>query len=295
MTADTMRYNKKTGVRYMPVKIVTDSVSDIPPDIVKELGITVIPVLIRFGEETYRDGIDITTDQFYKRLVSSRVMPVTSAPSLDMFIRTYARLGKETDEVLAIILSSRLSGVYNAALQSARLMESGPHVMVVDSGWAVMAQGFIVIEAARAAQAGTGLNEILEQIERNKTRVDMRATLDTLEYLKRGGRIGKAQAFLGSMLKVNPIITLRDGVVEPAGRAHSRGKAIDALFDFAASYKHIDGLAVEGAACPEDVERLVERLGAIFPKEKIIRTRTTPVIGTHTGPGLLLLAVFGDK
>jgi DegV family protein with EDD domain len=279
----------------MPVKIVTDSVADIPSDIVQELGITVIPVLLRFGEETYRDGIDITTDQFYKRLVSSRVMPVTSAPSLDMFLRIYSRLGEETDEILAIFLSSKLSGFYNAALQSARLLENGPHVMVVDSGWAVMAQGFIVIEAAKAALAGSSLNEILEQVERNKTRVDMRAAFDTLEYLKRGGRIGRAQAFMGSVLKVNPIVTLKDGVVEPAGRARSRSKAIDALFDFAASYSHIEELAVEGAACPDDVERLVERLGTIFPKEKILRSRTTPVIGAHTGPGLLLVSVFGDK
>jgi DegV family protein with EDD domain len=125
--------------------------------------------------------------------------------------------------------------------------------------------------------------------------VDMHAAFDTLEYLKKGGRIGRAQAFMGSLLRVNPIITLKDGLVEPVGRARSRSKAIDALYDFAASYSHIEGLAVEGAACPQDVERMVERLGAIFPKEKILRSRTTPVIGTHTGPGLLLVAVMGDK
>ena len=100
---------------------------------------------------------------------------------------------------------------------------------------------------------------------------------------------------MGSMLKVNPVITLRDGVVEPAGRARSRAKAIDLLYDFAASYSHIEEMAVEAAACPDDAERLVERLGAIFPKERIYRTRTTPVIGTHTGPGALLVVVLGDK
>jgi DegV family protein with EDD domain len=279
----------------MTVRVVTDSVADIPPQIVQELGITVIPVLLRFGEETYRDGIDMTTDQFYERLAKSEVMPVTSAPSLDMFIRAYARLAGETDEVLAIMLSSRLSGVYNAALQSTKLLEGNCHVTVVDSSWAVMAQGFIVIEAARAARAGASLNEILENISRNMHRVDMRAAFDTLEYLKRGGRIGKAQAFLGSVLKINPVITLRDGVVEPVNRMHSRTKAIDALFNFAAGYSHIEGLAVEEAACPEDGDRLVERLSTIFPRERILRSRTTPVIGTHTGPGLLIVAVLGDK
>lgn len=279
----------------MLVKIVTDSVADIPPQIVQELGITVIPVLVRFGEETYRDGIDITNDQFYARLVASKVMPTTSVPSLDMFARTYARLAEETDEILVIMLSSRLSGLYNAALQSAALVEGNCRIVVVDSKQAVMAQGFVVIKAAQAARDGASLDEILEIVNQNIPRVEMHAAFDTLEFLKRGGRIGRAQAFMGSMLRVNPIITLKDGVVEPAGRARSRSKAMDLLYDFAAGYSHIEGLAVEEAACPEDADRLVERLSAIFPRERILRSRTTPVIGTHTGPGLLLVAVLGDK
>jgi DegV family protein with EDD domain len=279
----------------MTVKIVTDSVSDIPPRIVEDLGITIIPVLVRFGEETFRDGIDITNDQFYERLVKSDVMPTTSVPSLDMFARTYAGLARRTGEILVIMLSSKLSGLYNAALQSANLIEGNCRIVVLDSQQAVMAQGFVVIKAAQAAADGASLDEILEIVRVNLPRVDMHAAFDTLEFLKRGGRIGKAQAFMGSLLKINPVITLRDGVVEPVNRLHSRAKAIDALFDFAASYKYIEGLAVEEAACPQDGDRLVERLSAIYPKEKIIRTRTTPVIGTHTGPGLLLVAVMGDK
>ena len=279
----------------MPVKVVTDSVADIPSQIVQELGISVIPVLVRFGEETYRDGIDITTDQFYERLVNSQVMPTTSVPSLDMFARTYARLAEETDEILVIMLSSKLSGLYNAALQSVSLLESKCRIEVIDSGWAVMAQGFVVIRAAQAAQAGASLDEILEIVHRNLTRVDMRAAFDTLTFLQRGGRIGKAQALLGSMLKVNPIVTIKDGLVEPAGRARSRAKAIDHLYEFAAGYSHIEELAVEDAACPDDGNLLVKRLGSIFPEERIYRSRTTPVIGTHTGPGLLLVAVLGDK
>ena len=279
----------------MTVKIVTDSVADIPAPIVEKLGISIIPVLLRFGEETFRDGIDITNDQFYERLVKSEVMPTTSVPSLDLFARTYARLALETDEILVIMLTSKLSGLYNAAVQSADLIEGNCRIEVVDSGCAVMQQGFVVIKAAEAARDGARLDAVMEVVRKNLPRVDMRAAFDTLEYLKRGGRIGKAQAFMGSLLKINPVITLKDGVVEPVTRVHSRSKAIDVLFDFAASYKKIEGLAVEEAACPEDAERLVERLGAIFPKEKILRTRTTPVIGTHTGPGLLLVAVMGDK
>jgi len=279
----------------MTVKIITDSVADIPAEVIAELGITVIPVLVRFGEETYRDGIDITTDQFYEKLVNTRVMPSTAVPSMDMFARTYAKLAEEMDEILVIMLSSKLSGLYNAALQSAELVEGECRIEVVDSGCAVMAQGFVVIKAARAARDGAGMDEILEIIRRELPRVEIRAAFDTLEYLKRGGRIGRAAALMGSMLKVNPVITLKDGVVEPAGRTRSRTKAIDLLYDFAAGYSHIEELAVEGANCPEDVDRLVERLSAIFPKERIYRSRTTPVIGAHTGPGLILVAVMGDK
>jgi len=279
----------------MAVKIVTDSVSDIPAQVAEKLGITVIPVLVRFGEDVYRDGIDITTDQFYDKLVHSEFLPSTSVPAPAAFAETYDKLAEETDEILTITVTSRLSGVYDAALQSVGLMKRKCRVEVVDSQWAVMAQGFIVIKAAQAAQTSASLDEVLEIIHRNMPRLDFRAAFDTLEYLKRGGRIGRAQALLGSMLKVNPIITLKDGVVEPAGRARSRAKAIDLLYDFAVSYSHIEELAVEAAACPEDSDLLVERLGAIFPKERIYRTRTTPVIGTHTGPGLLLVTVLGDK
>ena len=146
----------------MPVKIVTDSVADIPSEVVAELGITVIPVLLRFGEETFRDGIDITTDQFYERLVTSKVMPTTSVPSLDMFARTYARLAEETDEILVIMLSSKLSGLYNAALQSAGLLEGNCRIEVVDSSVPSWRRDLSLSRRHRRPRAGASLDEILE-------------------------------------------------------------------------------------------------------------------------------------
>jgi DegV family protein with EDD domain len=279
----------------MSVKIVTDSVADIPAKVVAELGISIIPVMLHFGEETFRDGIDMTTDQFFQKLVNSDVMPTTSVPSMDMFARTYAKLAEETDEILVIMLSSKLSGIYNAAVQSAALVDGDVRIEVIDSECAVMAQGFIVIRAAQAARDGASMGEIIEIVHRDLHRVEIRAAFDTLEYLQRGGRIGKAAALMGSLLKINPIVALKDGVVEPAGRARSRTKAIDLLYDFVAGYSNIEELAVEGGACLEDVDNLVERLGAIFPKERIYRSRATPVIGAHTGPGLILVAILGDK
>ena len=279
----------------MSVKVVTDSVADLPSEVTRELGITVIPLNVRFGTEVYRDGIDLTAEQFYDRLTHNETLPVTSVPSPGTFAEAYDKLAEETDEILAIIVSSKLSATCEVALQSIGLMKRKCRVEVVDSQWAVMAQGFIVITVAKAAQAGASLDEVIDVARRNITRVDFRAAFDTLEYLKRGGRIGKAQAFLGSMLKVNPIITIKDGLVEPAGRTRSRAKAIEHLYNFAMSFSHIEGMAVEDAACPDDAELLVERLSSRFPKEHIYRSRTTPVIGTHTGPGLLLVAILGDR
>jgi len=279
----------------MTIRIVTDSVADLPPQVVEELGITVIPLNVRFGEEVYRDGIDLTNEQFYQRLTTSKILPVTSVPSPGTFAEAYDKLAEETDEILAIILSSKLSGTYEVARQSIGLMKRKCRVEVVDSQWAVMAEGFLVIAAARAAQTGASLDELLGIVRDNIPRVDMRAAFDTLEYLRRGGRIGAAAAFLGSALRIHPIITMKDGVVEPAGRARSRAKVIDHLYQFAAGYSHLEEMAVENAACPDDADLLVERLSTKFPKERIYRSKTTPVIGTHTGPGLLLVAVMGDK
>jgi len=279
----------------MAVKIVTDSVADLPSEVAKELGITVIPLNVRFGEEVYRDGIDLTTEQFYERLVHSETPPVTSVPSPASFAEAYDKLAEETDEILAIILSSKLSGTYEVALQSIGLMKRKCRVEVIDSQWAVMAQGLVIIATAKAVKAGANFDEVVNITHHNIPRVDFRAAFDTLDYLRRGGRIGRAQAFLGSMLRINPIITLKDGVVEPAGRTRSRAKAIDHLYNFAMSYSHIEEMAIEDATTPDDAEMLAERLSPKFPKEHTYRSKASPVIGTHTGPGLLIVSVLGDR
>ena len=279
----------------MAVRIVTDSIADLPPNIVKELGITVIPLIVRFGTEVYRDGVDMTSEQFYERLVGSKVMPATSVPPPAVFADTYDKLAEETDEVLVITVSSRLSATHDVALQAKKLMRNKCRVEVFDSKWATMAEGFVAITAARAAKSGASLNEAIAAAKKAIPRVSFLAAFDTLEYLQRGGRIGKAQALLGSMLKINPLITLKDGVIEPAGRTRSRAKAIDRLYDFVMSYSHIDELAIGDTASPDEAEALVERLNPKFPRKRIYRSKMTPAIGTHTGPHLLLVAVMGDK
>jgi DegV family protein with EDD domain len=277
------------------VAIVTDSVADLPPQVAEEFGITVVPLVVRFGTELYRDGLDLDPDQFYGKLKTSRALPATSVPPPAAFADAYNRLSEKTNEIVVICLTSKLSATYQVALQAVGLLNRRCRIEVLDSQWAVMAQGFIAMAAARAARAGVSLDEVLDVARHTMHRVDMCAAFDTLEYLERGGRIGKAQAFLGSLLKVNPIIGMKDGDVRPVARERSRAKAIDYLYSFATSFGNVEGLAVEYATDLDEADKLVRRLHSKYPRVSIYLTRTSPVIGTHTGPGLIVVSVLGDR
>ncbi len=278
----------------MSVAIITDSVADLPPRTARDLEIAVVPLIISFGGETFRDGVDLDSDAFYRRLKGGGPFPRTSAPSPGDMTRAVDSAARRAGNVLVITLSARLSGTHSAALQGRDLSQAAHRVQVMDSRWAAMCEGFIAMEAARASLAGQGPDGVLSAARAARGRVRLMAAFDSLEYLKRGGRIGAAAALLGSLLTINPLIELRDGAVHPAGRTRSRRKAIDQLFSFAAAYARIDELAVENTACQEEADELTDRLGALHPKERILRTRMTPVIGAHTGPGLLVVAVLGD-
>jgi DegV family protein with EDD domain len=278
----------------MTVRIVTDSVADIPAEIVKELDITVVPIHVCFGNEVYRDGIDISTEEFYKRLENSKVTPTTAVPAPGIFGATYDKLAEKTDEIVVITLTSKLSGFYNVAKQGTELMKRRCRVEVIDSQWAIMAEGFIVMAAARAARAGAGIDEVLDLVHKNRSRVQLCAAFDTLEYLKRGGRVGKAAALMGSMFHIHPIIGIEDGVVVPFAKAKSTSEAVDYLYNFASKYSYIEELSVAYYSAIEDAEQLIARFSEIFPLDRIIRSRTSPVIGTHTGPNLIVLAIMGD-
>ncbi len=279
----------------MAVRIVTDSVADIPGDLARELGIAVVPLVLRFGDVSFRDGVDLDSDGFYAKLAASTGFPASSAPSPAAFAQAFDDALAAGDEVLAITLSAKLSGTHGAALQGRSLAADPSRVAVMDSGHAAIAQGFVVMAAARAALAGATAAGAVAAAREVGKRVQLVAAFDTLEYLRRGGRIGAAASLLGSLLRVNPIICLRDGLVHPVGRTRSRAKALDELVDFARGYACIDELAVSDAACPEDAEALVERLAVFHPRERILRTRMTPAIGCHTGPRLIVVTVVGEK
>jgi len=279
-------------VKTMTVKIVTDSLSDITSDIAPELGITVVPLTVSFGRESFLDRITMTTDEFYYRLTHEATWPTTTQPPPGDFINVYNKLAEETDEILVITLSSKLSGTYQSALQAKGMTEKECRIEVIDSLAVAMGLGLIVISAARAAQAGAKLDEIADLVRRAMTRSHLVAFFDTLKYLAKGGRIGKAQGLVGSLLSIKPILTVKDGEMAPLTRVRSRAAGMDYIYNFVASFSHIEGLAVEHSTTPDEADKLVERLSSVLSKERIFRSTISPVVGTYAGPGAMAVTVL---
>jgi len=276
----------------MTVKIVTDSLSDITDDLAGELGITVVPLYVRFGEKVYRDRVEMTTDEFYHRLVHDAAFPTTTQPPPGDFLDVYNKLAKETDEILVIVVSSKLSGTYQSALQAKKMVEGKCRIEVIDSLTVAMGLGLIVIKVAKAAQAGANLDEVTDLVHQDIPRSHLIAYFDTLKYLAKGGRIGKAQGLLGAMLSIKPILTVKDGEMSPLTRVRSKTAGMDYICNFVAGCSKIKELAVEHATTPDDAEQLVERLSSFFPKERIYRSTISPVVGTYAGPNALAVTVL---
>ena len=276
----------------MAVKIVTDSLSDITSDIAEGLGITVVPLTVLFGHESFLDRVTITTDEFYRRLIHGDVWPTTTQPPPGTFVDIYNELAKETDEILVVTLSTKLSGTYQSALSAKSMVEGKCRIEIIDSQSVAMGLGLIVIAAAKAAQTGAKLDELIDLVRRAMTRSHLVAFFDTLKYLAKGGRIGKAQGLLGSLLSVKPILTVKDGEMAPLTRMRSLAAGMDYLYNFVAGYSHIEELAVEHATTPEEADRLVERLGSLLPKERIYRSTISPVVGVYAGPNAMAVTVL---
>jgi DegV family protein with EDD domain len=279
----------------MPVKIVTDSTSDLKPHIAGPLGITVVPLYINFGTESYVDGVNLTTEEFYQKLASSKTLPTSAVPGPASFAQAYDKLARETDEIVVISLASKLSSVYQMESQAIGMMRRKCRIELIDSQAGCMALGLIAIAAAKAANAGAKMDDVVKITRRNIPRSKIHFAFDTLEFLKRSGRVSAAQAFLGSMLRVNPIMTLEDGEGRPVARPRSRAKAIELLYKFATSFSNIEEMAVEDATTPGEADMLAERISSTYPRERIYRTKVSPVVGTHVGPHVLAVSVLGDR
>jgi DegV family protein with EDD domain len=281
----------------MGIKIVTDSTADLPQGLVEELDISVVPLKVHFGDEEFLDWIDLDSEAFFAKLKTSTVMPRTSQPSPADFEAVYKRVGEEGDTIISIHISAHLSGTYQSATIAKSMME-GKDIEVVDSKVASMALGIVVIEAARAAKAGKSREAIMAQIYSQLGRVRVFFGVDTLEYLQRNGRIGKASALLGGLLSVKPLLTLVDGGIVPKDKVRGKAKLMERLVSVVAEElgENVEGKAVilhgndlDGAL------KLKEKLEEKYKFSEMIISSLGAVIGTHTGPGVLAVGVLPDE
>lgn len=269
----------------MPIKIVTDSTCDLPKKIVADLDITVVPLYINVGQESYLDEVDMSRQEFYEQLPHFDDHPQTASPGPEMFRDTYERLAEEgADEVLSIHISVSLSGTLNTAQLGAEAADGVP-VTVFDSGQLSMGTGFLVEAAAKMAAAGHSLVEIIQALKEKGQRTHLFAGLDTLEFLQRSGRMNWAVSKIGSLLKIKPLLTMHDG--EPGvQRVRTDKRAMQRLLDLLTELAPLEELALVHTNAPQKIQELRERARHLFPEGKDpVEVDVTPVIGTHIGPG----------
>jgi DegV family protein with EDD domain len=277
----------------MTVKIVTDSTCDIPASIIKELDIKVIPQVLVFGDKTFRDGVDITMEQFYKKLLTEPTYPHTSQPTPQDFLDVFNAMCEKKVDVVAVLLSTKLSGTFNSAEQAKKLAKPGCRIELVDSQNVAMSLGVIVIAAARMAKAGKSAEEIAAAARKMVAGVKLFILFDTLEYLAKGGRIGKVKSLVGSILNVKPMVTVKDGELVPMGQVRSRAKGKEKLIESVKALKDIEDMAVLYSTTPDEAKELADSAAKAtgFAREKMSVVQVGPVLATHAGPGVIGIAV----
>ena len=271
----------------MPVRVVTDSACDLPDDTAAELGIDVVPLSIRFGDQEYVDRRDLTPAAFYEKLATSPVLPETAAPAPGAFEAVFrAALDGGADAVVSVNISSGVSATMQSAANAAAALGEGADVRVVDSRSVSWGLGSQVVAAARAAAEGASVDEVVATVEEMVPRTRVYCTVDTLDHLKKGGRIGGAQALLGTLLSIKPVIDVSSGVVEEAGKPRTRSKALRFLADKVGQHARVENLAVMHGCAP-DVEQLLELLAPICSRDKIHVGEIGATIGAHAGPRVM--------
>ena len=267
------------------IRIVTDSTSDLPAEIVEHFGIDVIPAILVLDGRMYEDGVDLSRDDFYERLPGFAITPTTASPSAGTFEETY-RHGFESGatHILSLHVSSTLSGIYNAAQIAAKSFDG--RVSVIDSGQLSLGLGFQVAAAAKAAATGASLDEVLAAVESVRSRLHVVAMLDTLEYLRRGGRVSLVKAGLGALFRVRLFLELHEGSINFLEQVRTRRKSISRLWELIVSLGKIEQFALLHAGAEVDARELLERLHTDLPDSAFLVNVTT-VIGTHVGPGAL--------
>ncbi|HIE38221.1 MAG TPA: DegV family protein [Anaerolineales bacterium] len=278
------------------IAVVTDSTAYLPPQVRERLGISVIPLNVLWGEEVLKDGVDIDPPTFYQRLGSDKVMPTTSQPSAGEFVDFFLQAAEDSKAgtVVGVFISAGLSGTV-ASAEMAKEMLPDLRVEVVDSRSTSMGLGFQAMAAAEAALAGASLEEVVEAAQRVQYRLHVLFVVDTLEFLHRGGRIGGAQRFLGTALRVKPLLELEGGKIEGLEKVRTKRKAVARMLEIALERKGSAPAvraAVVHADAPDECLALKEKVEAMLGPEEMYVSEVSPVIGTHTGPGTLGVAFY---
>ena len=275
----------------MAVRIVTDSTCDMPATLAEQLGITVIPATVVIDDVNYRDGIDLPSDEFYRRLVAGPRLPTTSQPSVGAFQTAYQELLGQGHSLVSIHVSGKLSGTVNSAAQAKAALGNSAPIEIIDSGQASIALALVLVAAAELAQEADSHEAVAEQVRRDLGKTSAVFALDTLEYLQKGGRIGKAQAFVGSLLSVKPILTLRDGEVHPLERPRNHQRAMRRLEELTREGAPVSQVGIIYSTEADWAEEMRERLSDLAPADRIISARFGPSLGTYVGPRALGVAI----
>jgi DegV family protein with EDD domain len=273
----------------MTIKIVTDSSSDLATAVAQELRIGVVPLYVRFGEEVFREQVDMDSEEFYQRLIKGQQHPVTIQPSPQDFVAAYRKLAPDTEGIVSVHLSSKLSGTYNSAIQGKEMSGVNTPIEVIDSRSVSAGLGLVSIMAAEIAASGASLSQVVEQVKAAIPKVHLIGLVDTLKYLLLGGRIGKARALVGSLLNVKPLLTLEDGETVPVGQARTRAKGIERLHTFVTGAGKIADAALAYSTTPEEASLIATKIkDETGVPVRLSRLGTT--LGVHLGPGSLILA-----
>ncbi len=274
------------------VKILTDSTADLPPEVVERLGITVLPMKVHIGQRTFRDGIEVTAKDFFAKAELATTPPTTTPPSPREFEEAFAELTKQTDEIVAIFVSSKLSQTFRIATRAAAPLLGRSKIVVIDSQLITVGLGMLVTAAAQLAADGGSLDDVVRLIRGLIPRIYIAFFVETLDYLERGGRVGKAQALLGGMLSIKPLLILEEGEIVALEKVRTRQKAIEKLVEFITEFTHIERMVILHSTTLEDVNMLIEQINLVLPNLDISVDNYGPVMATHLGPNALGVVVY---
>jgi DegV family protein with EDD domain len=274
------------------VRVVTDSTAELEPDVADALGVSVIPLMIHVGYKTYQDGVDINSSRLIEKMENTDSLPFATAPPLEVFEETYRDLGNGTDDIIAIHVSARLSKTVELARTAAHSLIGQRRIVVVDSLSTSLALRTLVLAAGEIARKGANLDEVVRLVRAMTPHVYLVFFVESLEYLERGERIGKAEALLGTMLSIKPLLIIEDGEILPLEKVRTRGGGIDKLYEFVTEFPHLEKIAVLKGARATTPSELVERLQTTYPKRELDLVTYGPVLATHLGPEAIGVFVY---